>query len=492
MEFTELGDRTTPAGRLVFWTPAAPASAWADDPRAPALVHEHHVRAAAARGARQVDPAWIGVSFRVGPTGRERLAHALAAWLRAHEHLRSHLLPTPGGCARRTLPAGAVGLRREEIGVFADGASVRRQIEAFFDRVGPLAWPQVLFATVEDVAAGDVTAGDVTAGDMAAGDVTAPGGVTVFAGADHGVADGLTLAMVPGQIRDLLAGGAGHPAGPTFLDFGAAEPALAERLPMRPEHVDRWRALLRGDAGAAPAFPLPLGAGDAPHAQRSTGRWLLDAPTAARFAAACRAGGGTTSAGLLSCLALAAARVAGTRQLSAVALANTRPDPWRAAPGWFVGLQPVRIPTAPGATFADTLGHAAAELRRHRPGPGSSLAHVRRMLGRDVRLRFVVSYLDVRRVDGTPPEQEDRMLRSRVHSPGEVHVWLTRSERGVHLTTRFPDTAVARTNVARFERAVARIAARTALASPTATAPAAVPVLVPAPAHCPEEMLPCG
>ncbi|MEU8515923.1 hypothetical protein AB0C76_30740 [Kitasatospora sp. NPDC048722] len=470
MEFTELGDRTTPAGRLVFWTPTAPASAWADDPRAPALVHEHHVRAAAARGARQVDPAWIGVSFRVGPTGGEHLARAFTAWLHAHEHLRSHLVPTPAGCARRTLPAGAVGLRREEVGVFADGASVRRQIEAFFDRVGPLAWPQVRFATVEDVAA--------------------PGGVTVFAGADHGVADGFTLAMIPGQIRDLLAGGAGHPTGPTFLDFGAEEPALAERLPMRPEHLDRWRALLRGDAGAAPAFPLPLGAGEAPHTQRSTGRWLLDAPAAARFAAACRAGGGTTSAGLLSCLALAAARVAGARQLSAVALANTRPDPWRAAPGWFVGLQPVRIPTAPGATFADTLGHAAAELRRHRPGPGSSLAHVRRMLGREIRPRFVVSYLDVRRVEGTPPEQEDRMLRSRVHSPGEVYVWLTRSERGVHLTTRFPDTAVARTNVARFERAVARIAARTALASRTAPAPAVVPVLVPA--HSPEEMLPCG
>ncbi|MGW2254588.1 condensation domain-containing protein [Kitasatospora sp. NPDC001660] len=381
MEFIELGDRTTPAGRLVLWTPTAPAAAWAEDVRAPALVHEHHVRTAAARGARQVDPAWIGVQFPVGPVARDRLARAFSAWLRTHEHLRSRLVPTLGGCARHTLPASAVGLRREEIGVFADGASVRRQIEAFFDRVSPLAWPQVLLATVEDTA----------------------GGVTVFAGADHGLADGYTLAMIPGQIRALLAGGTGGVAGPTFLDFGAEEPALVDRSPMRPEHADLWRTLLRGDGGTTPAFPLPLGADEAPQAQRSTDRWLLDAPAATRFAAASRAGGGTTAAGLLACLALAAARVAGTRQLSAVTLANTRPDPWRAAPGWFVGLQPVRIPTARGASFEDTLALAAADLRRHRPGPGSSLAHVRRLLDREIRPRFVVSYLDVRGSEASRP-----------------------------------------------------------------------------------------
>lgn len=455
MEFTELGDRTTPPGRLVLWTPTAPAAAWAEDPRAPALVHEHHVRTAAARGAHHVEPAWIGVCFRVARTGPRRLERALSTWLRTHEHLRSRLLPTPGGCARRTLPADTVELRREEIGVFADGASVRRQIEAFFDRVGPLAWPHVLFATVEE-----------SGGEA----------VTVFAGADHGVADGYTLAMIPGQIRALLAGETPPACGPSFVDFGAQEPALVGRLPMRPEHAEHWRALLHAEGGATPAFPLPLGAAEAPHAQHSTDRWLLDAPAADRFAAAARAGGGTTWAALLACLALAAQRVAGTRQLSALTLTNTRPHPWRAAPGWFVGLQPVRIPTAPGTAFEDTLALATAELRRHRPGPDSSLAHVRRLLRREIRPRFVVSYLDVRRIEGTPPEQGDRMLRSRIHGPGEVYVWLTRSERGVHLTIRHPDTAVGRANVARFELAVARLAAR--VADPRRAR--AVPVLVPA------------
>ncbi|MBV6700358.1 hypothetical protein KV557_25175 [Kitasatospora aureofaciens] len=478
MEFTELGDRTVPAGRLVFWTPTARASAWADDPRAPALVHEHHVRSAAARGPQQVDPAWIGVSFGVGRIGRHRLARAFSAWLRQHEHLRSRLEPTPEHWVRRTLPANAVALRQEEIGVFADGAPVRRQIEAFFDRVSPLGWPQVVFATVEGA-----------------------DGVTVFAGADHGVVDGYTLAMVPGQIRGLLAGGAEDVPGPTFLDFGAEEPNLVERLPMRPEHADRWRTLLRGESGGTPAFPLPLGACEAPHTQVSTDQWLLDAPAAARFAAASRAGGGTTAAGLMACLALAAAKVAGKRQLSVVTLANTRPDRWRAAPGWFVGLQPVRIPTAPGAAFEDTVALATAELRRHRPGLGSSPAHIGRLLRREIRPRFVVSYLDVRRVEGTPPQQEDTMLRSRIHSPAEVYMWLTRSERGVHLTTRFPDTAVARANVARFVQAAEQAAAQAATrvadghrvdAVPTPEA-LPVPVTVPAAGRPEKEtMLPCG
>ncbi|MFI1256111.1 condensation domain-containing protein [Streptomyces netropsis] len=431
-----MGDSTVPAGRLVFWTPTAAASAWADDPRAPALVHEHHVRAAAARGPRHVDPAWVGVSFGVGRVSRHQVGSAFSSWVRGHEHLRSRLVPARERCVRRTLPASAVTLRREDIGDFADGASVRRQIEAFFDRgAGPLGWPQVVFATVEGA-----------------------GGVTVFAGADHGIVDGYTLAMIPGQIRGLLAGRAENIPGLTFLDFGAEERSLVDRLPMGPEHTDHWRTLLCETHDKTPAFPLPLGASEVPLTQRSAYRWLLDGPATTRFAAASRAGGGTTAAGLLACLALGAAKVAGERHLSVVSLANTRPDQWRAAPGWFVGLHPVRIPTAPGAAFTDTLAFAAAELRRRRPGPGSSLPHISQVLRREIHPRFVVSYLDVRRVVGTPPQQEDMMLRSRIHSPAEVYVWLTRSDRGVHVSTRFPDTAVARANVERFVLAAAHAA----------------------------------
>ncbi|MGW3151876.1 condensation domain-containing protein [Streptomyces sp. NPDC001177] len=440
MEFTELGDSAVPAGRLVLWTPTASVSAWADDPRPPALVHEHHVRAAAVRGPRHVDPAWVGVSFGVGRVSRHQIGAALSALLRGHEHLRSRLVPTPERCVRRTLPASAVMLRREDVGVFADGASVRRQIEAFFDRSAtPLGWPQVVFATVEDA-----------------------DGATVFAGADHGIVDGFTLAMIPGQIRGLLAGRGEDIPGPTFLDFGAEERSLVDRLPTGPEHVDRWRTLLRNTHAGTPVFPMSLGATEVPLMQCSTYRWLLDGPATTRFAAASRAGGGTTAAGLLACLALAAAKVAGERHLSVVSLANARPDQWRAAPGWFVGLHPVRIPTTPGSAFADTVALAAAELRRHRPGPGSSLPHISQMLRREIRPRFVVSYLDVRRVLGTPPQQEDKMLRSRVRSPAEVYVWLTRGDRGVHLSTRFPDTAVARTNVTRFVLAAAHAVARAA------------------------------
>ncbi|MEU7169094.1 hypothetical protein AB0A70_31330 [Streptomyces morookaense] len=443
-------DDAVPAGRLVFWTPTAPAAAWADDPRGPALVHEHHVRGAAARGLRHVDPAWIGVSFGVGRAARHRIGSALTDWLRRHEHLRSRLEPARGRCLRRTLPASAVTLHQEDVGDFADGASVRRQIEAFFDRsTGPLGWPHVVFATVEGA-----------------------GGATVFAGADHGIVDGCTLAMIPGQIRDALAGRAAHAPGPTYLDFGAEERNLVGRLPPGPEHADQWRALLGTAHGRTPAFPLPLGVPEAPVAQCSAYRWLLDGPAAARFADASRAGGGTTAAGLLACLALAVADVAGEPHLSAVGLADTRPDRWRGAPGWFVGLHPVHIPAHPGAAFADTLALAAAELRRRPPGPGSSLPHISRMLRREVHPRFVVSYLDVRRVVGTPPRPEDRMLRSRIHGAAEVYVWLTRSERGVHLSMRFPDTGVARAGVGRFVRAVARAVAMACRGADAVSVPA--------------------
>ncbi|MCD9144924.1 hypothetical protein [Streptomyces albireticuli] len=445
-----MGDSAVPDGRLVFWTPTASAPAWADDPRAPALVHEDHVRAAASRGARCVDPAWIGVSFGVGRVGPRQVGSALSAWLRGHEHLRSRLVTYGERCARRTLPASAVTLRREDVGVFADGRAVRRQIEAFFDRgTGPLGWPQVVFATVEGVA-----------------------GVTVFAGADHGVVDAYTLAMIPGEVRDVLRGEGAVTRGPTFLDVGAEERVLTDRAPAGPEHADHWRSLLRRAHGRTPAFPLPLGASEEPLPQRSAYHRLLDGPAAARFAAASGAAGGTTASGLLACLALAAAKVAGERQLSVISLANTRLDHWRAVPGWLVGLHPVRIPTAPGAAFADTVALATAELRRRGPGPGSSLPHINRLLRREIRPRFVVSYLDVRRVAGTPPRPDDVMLRSRVHGRPAVYLWLTRGERGVHLSARFPDTAVARTNVERFVTAAARAAARVADAHRAGAVPA--------------------
>ncbi|MCT9089771.1 hypothetical protein N4G70_12945 [Streptomyces sp. ASQP_92] len=436
-----MGGSTVPAGRLVFWTPTAAASAWTDDARPPALNHEHHVRTAAKWGPSHVAPAWIGVSFGVGRAGRIRMGVAFSAWLRGCEHLRSRLIPAPGRCMRRTLPASAVSLRQEDVGTFADGASVQRQIEAFFDRnTQPLGWPHVVFATVEGA-----------------------DGTTVFLGADHGVMDGYTLAMIPGQIRDALEGRAQDPNGQRSLDCAAEERTTVSVPPAaEPELTAPWRSLLGDARGRTPAFPLPLGAPESPNAQRSAYRWLLDGPAATRFAAASRAAGGTTAAGLLACLALATARVSGERCLSLISLANTRPGKWRSAPGWFVGLHPVRIPAAPGADFAGTVALAAAELRRRGPGPESSLPHISRMLRTEIHPRFVVSYLDVRRVAGSPPHQRDAMLRSRIHSPAEVYVWLTRSDRGVHLSTRFPDTAVARSGVGRFVQAVAATASRVA------------------------------
>ncbi|MEU9192979.1 hypothetical protein [Streptomyces hundungensis] len=446
-----------PAGRLVFWTPTAAVTAWADDARPPALNHEHHVRAAAGRGPGHVAPGWIGVSFAVGRAGRQRIGVALSAWLRGCEHLRSRLIPAPGRCVRRTLPASAVSLRQEEVGTFADGASVRRQIEAFFDRnTQPLGWPQMVFATVEGT-----------------------DGTTVFIGADHGVVDGYTLAMIPGQIRDALDGRAQDPFGQQSLECAAEERKLGGVPSAEPELAAPWRSLLDDARGRTPAFPLPLGASESPNAQRSAYRWLLDGSATTRFATASRAAGGTTAAGLLACLALATARVSGERCLSLISLANTRPRKWRSAPGWFVGLHPVRIPAVPGADFAGTVVLAAAELRRRGPGPESSLPHISRMLRTEIHPRFVVSYLDVRRVAGRPPHPQDAMLRSRIHSPAEVYVWLTRSDRGVHLSARFPDTPLARTGVGRFVQAVAHTASRVAedqQASPTVPSPAGRPV----------------
>ncbi|AJE87340.1 condensation domain protein [Streptomyces albus] len=439
MEFTELGACPLPPGDLSFWTPRAATAAWRDDRRTPPLAHARHVHGAAAAGRSLVDPAWVGLAFRLGPVAPSAVGAALTAWLRAHEHLRSRLVPGERERTRLVLPARALSLQRGYIGRFADPSAMRRQIEACFDRATrPLDWPQVAFATVESAE-----------------------GVLVLLAADHGVVDGTTLAMTGGEVRGLLAHPAPAARGPGYIDFGVYERRLVETAVRPALDPGRWHDLLAAGGGAPPGFPLPLGP-SAAAPQQSLYRWLLDAPAAARFAAAARAAGGSTAAGLLACLALAARATAGTPVLRTVTLTDARPTPWRDATGWFVGLHPVAVPVPPEAGFPAVVAAAAAELRDRAPGPGSSAAHLTELLGREVPLRFVVSCLDVRRVPGTPPRPEDRMLRSRVHAPQEVYLWFTRSERGVHLSARFPGNPTARASLGRFIKSTARLAARIA------------------------------
>ncbi|MGK5548537.1 hypothetical protein ACSNOH_27960 [Streptomyces sp. URMC 127] len=93
------------------------------------------------------------------------------------------------------------------------------------------------------------------------------------------------------------------------------------------------------------------------------------------------------------------------------------------------------------------------------------LARVAELLGVPLRPRFMVSYMDFRRVPGARHWGEWRAaaLRSRRVDAHEVYLWVNRSFEGVYLSFRYPDTVRGRAEVPRYaehvRRAVGRVAA---------------------------------
>ncbi|RZS44746.1 condensation domain-containing protein [Herbihabitans rhizosphaerae] len=443
MELKELSDCGVRPGTLTLWRPvAARASSWADDERAPAHAHEAHLRAASGAG-----PTWVGSSFRLGKASQDEIAEVLRRWVARHETLRSLLrVERDGQWCRWTLPGSGVRVRAIGPRRIYDGEAVRRRIEAFFDRATPPdAWPNTAFATVADAE-----------------------GVTVYFAGDHGHLDGYSVLVVASEVRALLAN-LRDPSVPvpapsaSYLDFGPDERAGVEGLAAEHDTVLRWREFLDSTGGTCPGFPGRLNA-TAEVRQGNDYRWLLDGDQADAFGAAARDAGVTTPAGLLTCLGLAVREHTGRAETAVLTLAHTRTNPrWHSSFGWFVGVSPLRFTLAPGAGFAGAARDVAVALDRYAGMASVPVPVVERLLGASIRPRFVVSYMDIRRMPGADEWAacDNRMLRSGVTASDEVYVWITRSRRGLHLSARFPGTArdAVRPFIDRFADTVGALAA---------------------------------
>ncbi|MBB5933951.1 condensation domain-containing protein [Streptomyces zagrosensis] len=496
MKFIDLCDLDARPGLLTVWRPTTehPSPAhWRPDTRPASYLQEAHVMAAqsaAAAGLR--GPSWLATTFELpGTLDAGALEVALLGWIDRHEALRSRLIPgTPqsgGRMTRATVRAGAVTLRRSDVGAFDDPAQLTDCIEQLLDQAtDPLAWPSFVFATVQHP--GDTTRhlGDATQrlsdtvphpGDIASppGPVVVPhprppcepaGSTTVYLGFDHSNVDGYSIFLIAHEIRELYAAalrGCRAELGEvgSYLDFAGTEREGAALVRDDHETVAHWRDFLTDNGGRLPEFPGVVSDGvtlDVP--QVGGCDWLLDAEGAQSFDQACKNRGGNVYTGVFASLARSGHEIAGVEDFSALTPFHTRSQhQWKQSVGWYVGLGPLRFAVRSTDSFTEVMGAAAKALERAKAMATVPFPRVTELLGQPLEPHFMVSYMDIRNTPGAREWSawKAAALRSRRSHAYEVYLWIMRSHDGIYLSYRHPDTSQARAVVPGYLARVARL-----------------------------------
>jgi hypothetical protein len=409
------------------------------DPRPAAYVQEAHLRTARARReAGQPAASWLGTAFELpGMVDFAALERAVLRWIDRHETLRSVLSCTGDGVSRVTLAQGSVELARQTLGHFAREEDLAARLEDLFDaETDPLGWPSYLFAVVSHHAS-----------------------FTVYVSLDHSNVDGYSILMIAREISDLYrAETSGSPAAlaevGSYVDFASAERTSAVRVLGDHETVSRWRDFLVSHGGELPGFPAPVNPGHAVTVpQGGTCRLLLGPAEATAFDVACRNHGGNSMTGSLACLAIASYAETGREVFATLMSLHTRSDvQWAQSMGWYVGLAPLEVPVGALSAFPDVMAAVDTSSRKAKPMAAIPFERITELLGCRLTPRFVVSYMDLRRVPGAEQWQDWKAaaLRSRSPHADEVYLWLIRSHDGLRLSARYPGTETGKTVVQRY------------------------------------------
>ena len=465
MEFTELTDYPLTGGVLTEWVPRPAgrpgAQGWVDDARPLTPIHADYCR----RGVEVFDPragtddapagSWLGAVFEV-PHRHDAAAvgAALTAWMRRHEVFATTVAESGGRLRRMTL-ADDVVVTPTVVGSLRTGTRVHEHLVAVFDRLSPMRWPHCLVATIAEPAVEHAPLTGVPRRDDRF--------LLVF-GADHSVMDAYSMLLAIGEIQDLYRRALhgepiDHAPVGSHVDFSVTDHAAAAALHVGHPAVRAWGEFLRHEGGRFPAFPLPIHH-DGPHRtarQSGVSSWVMTATDAEALNAGVRSRGHTMQTLVLTALTDATTRVSGSTRTRFVMPLHTRSDPrHRASVGWFVGMVPVDIDTGTARGVDDRLTAAADEVARRRSLAPLPYPRVAELLASDATPRFVVSYVDCRRIPGADEwvRWGARTLRGSSTSPDEVYLWVVRSPAGISVSARFPSTATATDAVHRYLHAL--------------------------------------
>jgi hypothetical protein len=442
MRLTVISDYDARPGRLMEWrlhpvTVAAAADAPLDS-RPASFMQEGHVRTAAwLRDAGISAPTWLATGFDIaGALDLDAMQAVFQQWIARHETLRSGLRLVADELERFTLDDASMSVQRVAIEDFAHGADVLRYLEDRFDvATNPLVWPSYCLITV-----------------------SRDDDFTVYLAFDHTNVDGYSMALIAQEFHELydaaVAGrDASLPAAGSHVDFSKAERDRADHVDGNHEAVRHWRSFIRACGDELPRFPLDLGVarGDLP-VQTGACEWLLDAPDAAAFAAACKLAGGNMLAGILTTAAITARELGGVPVYRTIIPFHTRTEPrWAASLGWYIGLGPIELDMTCPQDFRGLLAAARDAARAAKPIADVPFLKIFSLLQTNPRPQSVISFIDGRTLPGARRwEAWNAQAFGKVSYGDEVYMWVNRNLDGMYLTCRYPDTDLANTNVAAY------------------------------------------
>lgn len=361
---------------------------------------------------------WLAAVFDVpGPVDHARLAAAYRALIARHGTLRSSFRPGPVRL-RHPVPGE---LRR------LPGVPVTALPALLDERCAAFGHPSYLLGVIDR-----------------------PDTATVLCAFDHAHVDGYSIALVIDDLRRLYHGETLPPTG-DFVDF-CGEQARLEVVPDDPR-LRGWRAFFGPGGVRPPEFPLDLGVAPGETAPQAVElRMLLDRAGADAFDAWCRELGASPFAGALAALAHAVHAGGGPDRLRLVFPMHTRHDErWRRAVGWFTTNVPAEIPALPDPAAA-TRGSGSAVRAAIPLGTlplGAVLPHLGGLALRRADI-FMVSWIDYRTLPGAAHHDAiDARHISAVGRADDAQFWFSRTDSGLALRIRYPETATARATIAR-------------------------------------------
>lgn len=448
MHVTSIDRYMLEPGEITEWSVSTGPDSVTQSPVPPSYNQQFHLDTARTHGVGR--SVWMAAAFDLpGTLDRKALATALEYFVRRHDTLQTGFEVVDDALRRFDLdpsdiefvPSGPVHTTSSE--------EVREHLRhRFTTACDPLTFPAYLFTTIER-----------------------DSHYTVVSAFDHTLVDGYSLVIALGELRQIYeiltrtVDGAvpteddvteelGDPG--SFLRYCELE-SIAPVTAADDPRVREWARFYERCGGTAPSFPMDLGVEPGrPAPQGADVRPLADAAITEKFEEICLESGGSLFTGLLTAMGSAVHSITGTARMPLQFPLHTRQDAqWANALGWLTTSAPLTVEITPDGDFQSSLAHTHASFRTALTLKGVSMAQVREALGDGYRRTrtdvFMVSYIDYRRLPGTEDHDELNAHHiSNVTVADDAQFWISRTNKGLALRSRFPETPTARHSVSLF------------------------------------------
>lgn len=424
-----------PAGELLTWTVDVSAARPEMSDVPPSFNQTVHLATAGDSST------WLAAAFTVrGRVDRAALGSAYRALIARHGTLRSSFSAGPAGIRRHAYDPDDLVLHLGSVVDTTADTVLRDRLRDTLDHAcHPFGYPAFLFAAIDR--------------DDAS---------TIICGFDHSHVDAYSISIVIDDLHRLYDGYRWHGQlfDPTalamsgsFVDFCAAE-SQAPPVALSDPRMRRWLRFFDDRDGTLPTFPLDLGVEPGATAPQATEvRALLGRRETEQFAELCRRSGASVFGGTLAAMADAVRRCGGGPELPLLFPMHTRREErWRNAVGWFTTNAPLRVVGT--GDLLETIRRTGPELRRAVTLGEVPVPQVIEAMGGLRRTRsdiFMVSYVDYRLLPGADRHRTiDAHHISNATTADDAQFWISRTDDGLALRARHPDTLTAHRTIRRF------------------------------------------